>query len=314
MERKKLLKISVICSLFIFLAVIGINLYYANKPLLETSKLTDTFDDQLPGLYPLGWFSGITVHPENIQIVQKDGSNVMKIQDTLGVTEVMKKFKKTTEGTIICDINIDSSESGFVIHIPQKDSEYNPHDDIIIVFLNGGIYIITEENLVEVEDQGETIWLIDEWSLETTSTPVGTYRRNIWFTIQIDFTMNNFIVFMDQEKLGTFNYPSYTPSYLCSLYFWTLYEPTGFNVYIDNVDITLIETYDSIHPLNAFLLGSVSLSIALILYFLYDLKILRFKKDEKMLYFLIIIIGIAFFVFILGYLLEPIKEGFFHLL
>jgi len=264
------LKLWLIVGIIVLSVPIGISIYYANKPPFSFNYIEDNFEDGIPGLFPMGWLS--VVNPFNVRVV-KDGNNkVMEVKDTDSkeVTEICRRFKKTTIGIIECDIKPLDIETGFVIHIPQTDREYDPYDDIIIVFLKGGIYVIGEENILELgEDSSfwswlrltnDQTWLIDEWKLGDYNS-VMKYEANLWYSIKIDFNKENFLLTINGNQLRAFNYPKYNPPYFCSLYFWTLITPNDFKFYVDNVKITLSQTVDYIHPMNIFFLSIIPIFI-----------------------------------------------------
>ncbi len=271
--------IVLICSFIIIPS--GLSLYYTNKPLFEYNVIKDDFEDQITGIFPMGWLSG--VNPFNVRVV-KDGSNkVMEVKSagSKEVTEIARRFKRTSEGVIECKVKALDTKSRFVIHIPQLDREYNPFDDIIITFLERNIYVVQEENIIELEDDpsfwekiillnDDLSWAIDEQSLEN-SDPIEEYEINTWYSIRIDFTKENFLLAINGNPLGTFSYPKYNPPYFASLYFIAMATPTNFKFYVDNVKITLIQTVDYVHPGNIALLVILPISVISI-YFLYKRK------------------------------------------
>jgi len=263
---------------FILLSVpIGISLYYTNKPIFSFNYIEDNFEDGIPGLFPMGWLS--VVNPFNVRVVSDSGNKVMEVRDTNSkdVTEICRRFKKTTIGIIECQVKPLDVETGFVIHIPQMDREYDPYDDIIIAFSKGGIYVIGEENILELgEDSSfwswlrltnDQTWLIDEWKLGDYNS-IMKYEANVWYTIIIAFNRESFLLTINGNQLGVFNYPKYQPPYFCSLYFWSLITPSNFKFYVDNVKITLSQTVDYIHPMNIFFLTLIPIFI-IGFYFLY---------------------------------------------
>ncbi|KKL03898.1 hypothetical protein LCGC14_2621550, partial [marine sediment metagenome] len=156
-------------------------------------------------------------------------------------------------------------------HIPQLDREYDPYDDIIIVFLEGNIYIVQEENIIELDEDpsfweklillnDDMSWAIDEQSLENDDA-IEEYEINTWYSIRIDFTRENFLLTINGDPLGVFNYPKYNPPYFASLYFITMATSRIFKFYVDNVKITLSQPIDYIHPANIFFLMLIPISV-----------------------------------------------------
>jgi len=259
-KYKKLIKKRnlLLISGFIFISIsTGLFLYYTNKPILSFNYIEDDFEDQIVGLFPMGWLS--VVNPFNIRVVSDNGNKVMEVRGTNSeVTEISRRFKKTTEGTIECKIKIQDTTTRFVIHIPQLDREYDPYDDIIIAFLERGIYVVGEENLITLEDDpsvweqlillnDDMSWAIDEQSLED-SVPVMRYETFLWYSVKIEFNRENFLLTINGDFLGVFNYPKYNPPYFTSLYFCAFATPYNFRFYVDNVKITISESVDYIHP------------------------------------------------------------------
>lgn len=272
-----------IIGFLLFSIPIGVFSYYANQPIFSRNYIEDDFEDKIVGIFPIGWLSA--VHPLNVKVVSDNGNNVMQVKSagSQDVTEVCRRFKKTSIGIIQCKIKIQDVNTRFVIHIPQLDREYNPYDDIIITFLAGGIYVVGEENLITLDDgdnltfwervmllNSDTSWAIDEQSLED-SVPVMKYIINYWYSIGIDFNKDNFLLAINGNPLGIFNYPKYSPSYFASLYFVAMATPTNFKFYVDNVRITLSQPVDYIHPANIFLLILIPIFV-IGFYFLYKRK------------------------------------------
>jgi hypothetical protein len=233
--------------------VVGFLAYHLNKPITEAGRLGDDFEDQVPGTFPAGWWSGVNAH--NARVRDLGGNLALEVLDDDGddVTEVMKKFTKSSEGSFSCRLLIDDPEGGFVLHLPQRDSDYNPYDDIVVVFLNRGVYVAGEGDIVEFEYEGEIVQLIDEWGLAGRS-PLETYRAGSWMDVELDFDLESFSLEVNGTDTGAHSYPRYSPSYICSVYVWTLIEPAGFSVYVDDVDIRIAEMVDPMHPLNLALL------------------------------------------------------------
>jgi len=280
-ERKLLL----IVGLLIVSYITGMFLYYANKPIFKYNIIEDNFEDNLAGFFPLGWLS--VVNPFNTKVVNDNGNNVMEVKDLSSqeVTEICRRFKKTTSGIIECKVKVFNLDAGFVIHIPQRDIEYNPYDDIIIIFYDGLIYVAEEDNILELDEDPSVwswlrltnpeCWLIDEWNLKDFE-PASNYQLNIWYTIKITFDRENFILTINGDSLGTFDYPKLNPPYFASLYFWSLITPSFFKFYVDDVKITLLQPVDYIHPLNIIFLLFIPISF-ISFYILYKKK----KKKRK---------------------------------
>lgn len=244
---------------------------------MSHNYIEDNFEDKIVGIFPAGWLSG--VHPLNIKVVDDNGNNVMQVRDTTSddVTEVERRFKKTTTGVIECKVKALDLDSGFFIHLVQLDREYNPFDDIIIGFDNGNIHVIGEENIVtinksDVEDtnwydflypDSDVIWLIDENDLEDYD-PVANYTINEWISIKIEFNRNEFILTINENSLGVFSYPLYNPPYFAGLYFWSFIKPSSFKFYVDDVKITLSQPVDYIHPANIVFMVLILISIIVI--------------------------------------------------
>ncbi len=273
---------------FILISIpVGFFLYHANKPIFSYNYIEDNFDDQIPGFFPLGWLSA--VKPFNVKVVSDNGNNVMEVRGTNSeITEIVRRFKKTSEGIIEFYVKPLDITTGFAIHIPQLDKEYDPFDDIIIMFLKGGIYVVGGDDIIVLERppsfwerlillNDELSWAIDELNLLNT-VPVMRYEANLWYPIRIDFTKENFLLAINGNALGTFNYPKYNPPYFASLYFIAIATPSNFRFYVDNVKITLSQPVDYIHPANISLLMIIPIS-AVSFYILYKRK--RGKKHEK---------------------------------
>ncbi|KKM86823.1 hypothetical protein LCGC14_1275120 [marine sediment metagenome] len=273
---------------FILISIpVGFFLYHANKPIFSYNYIEDNFDDQIPGFFPLGWLSA--VKPFNVKVVSDNGNNVMEVRGTNSeITEIVRRFKKTSEGIIEFYVKPLDITTGFAIHIPQLDKEYDPFDDIIIMFLKGGIYVVGGDDIIVLERppsfwerlillNDELSWAIDELNLLNT-VPVMRYEANLWYPIRIDFTKENFLLAINGNALGTFNYPKYNPPYFASLYFIAIATPSNFRFYVDNVKITLSQPVDYIHPANIILLMIIPIS-AVSFYILYKRK--RGKKHEK---------------------------------
>lgn len=236
---------------------VGIFLYHTNKPIFSYNYIEDNFEDQIPGLFPIGWLSG--VKPLNIRVVLDDGNNVMEVKGSSSkVTEVVRRFKKTSVGIIECKVKALDVEGRFVVHIPQLDREYDPFDDIMIAFLERGIYVVGEENLIILEEG--VAWATDEQSLED-SVPLMNYVINTWYLIKIEFNKERFLLTINGNYLGAFNYPKYNPPYFASLYFVAMATSYNFRFYVDNVKITLSQTVDYIHIGNVALLLVIPISI-----------------------------------------------------
>lgn len=241
----KRIKYSLFAMVIIGIVAIGYVSYHANKPLLETNKVADDFGDQLVGVFPPGWWSG--VNPGNVKVTTLNNNKVMRISDTStnDVTEVMKKFKKTSKGVVKCDVRAREIDSGFFIHLPQRDSDYDPDDDAIIFFKRGGVYIIGESDIITL-DSGKKI--INERYDKSES--IFSYSEDEWIHVEIHFNLENFELILNDTNVGTFDYPVKPPNYFTSIYFWTSIGMSDFCVYVDNVDITLQDTVDPYHPLN----------------------------------------------------------------
>ena len=133
-QKKRLLIITIIIFTICF-SMFSYIWYQTNKPIFISNYVEDTFEDQILGVFPVGWFS--IVNPFNVRVVLDGDNKVMEINSagSEDVTEIQKKFKKTTEGIIQCKIKIQDTNTRFVIHLTQLDREYDPFDDIIIAFL-----------------------------------------------------------------------------------------------------------------------------------------------------------------------------------
>ncbi len=262
--------------------------YHGNKPIFQTDYVEDTFEDQISGLFPAGWFSA--VNPLNIKVTLDEGNKVMEVRgiSSQGVTEIQKKFKRAIEGIIECKVKILDMNTRFVIHIPQADREYNPYDDIILSFIEGGIYVVGDENIIELETDpvfwerlimlnDDFSWAIDEQSLEN-SDPIATYIINSWYLIKIEFNRERFLLTINGDILGTFNYPRYKPPYFTSLYFVSFATKYDFKFYIDNVSVNMISTTNYIHPLNIII-------PILIVFFLFIIILSYFKLSKSKIKF-----------------------------
>ena len=145
-----------IIMLFFFSVSTGVFLYYTNQPVFSHNYIADDFDDKIAGIFPIGWLS--FVNPLNVRVVSDGDNHVMEVRSAGSeVTEICRRFKKTSEGVIEFRVKTLDTKSRFVIHIPQLDREYNPYDDIIIAFLEGSIYIVQEENIIEL-DTDPSFW------------------------------------------------------------------------------------------------------------------------------------------------------------
>lgn len=237
--------------------------YHGNKPIFAYNYIANDFEDQIPGLFPAGWFS--IVNPFNVRVVLDGDNKVMEVKSagSEDVTEIQKKFKKTTEGIIQCKVKMLDDNGRFVIHMTQLDREYNPYDDIIIAFLEGGIHVVKEENLITLGDG--VSWAIDEQSLEE-STPLTNYEINIWYLVRIDFTIESFLLAIDGVSLGEFQYPRYNSPYFVSLYFVSFATQYNFKFYVDNVNIRITDAIVYIHPLNIFISIIIFSSLFVILF------------------------------------------------
>lgn len=261
----------------------GILYYYTNEPILTKNSIEDDFENKIPGIFPVGWLSA--VHPLNVKVVSDHRNNVMEVKDTdsKGVTEVMRRFKKSSEGIIEAKVKPLDIKNGFVIHLVQTDREYDPFDDIIIYFYKGEVYIIGEENIMELDDidpsfldqliltDDEGSVIIDEWNLENFDS-MYEYEANEWYSVYISFNREKFTVLINGEYLGDFEYPKYNPPYFAGLYFWTAITPSNFRFYVDNVKITLIQSTDYIHPANILFLGIVLFSLIIVVFIIYKMK------------------------------------------
>ncbi|KKN37584.1 hypothetical protein LCGC14_0761900 [marine sediment metagenome] len=284
-SKKKVLNLLLITGFILVSIFVGLSLYHANKPIFSYNYIEDNFDDQIPGLFPMGWLSA--VNPFNVRVVSDSGNRVMEVRGTNSkITEVVRRFKRTSEGVIECKVKANDVQTGFVIHIPQLDREYDPYDDIMIVFLRGGIYVVGGDDIIELDTpptfwerlillNDELSWAIDEESL-LNSVPVMSYSANFWYSIRIAFTKENFLLTINGNALGTFNYPKYNSPYFASLYFIAIATPINFRFYVDNVKITLIQAVDYIHPGNIALLVIILIS-AIGFYILYKKK----KRGKK---------------------------------
>jgi len=263
-EKRKLLFILGFISV---LSITGFILYQINKPIFSYNYIEDTFEDQIPLIFPVGWIS--LVNPWNVRVVYDNGNKVMEVKSsTTGVTEVTKRFKKTSIGIIETKVKMLDIDGRFVIHMTQLDREYNPYDDIIIAFLDGGIYVIGEDNIITLGDG--ISWAFDEQGLED-SIPLMNYIINVWYSIRIDYDREDFHLSIDGNPLGVFNYPKYDSPYFTAIYFVSFMTSSTFKFYVDNVKITLVQTVDYIHPANIVFLVVIPIS-TIIFYILYKRK------------------------------------------
>ncbi|KKL10282.1 hypothetical protein LCGC14_2557380, partial [marine sediment metagenome] len=89
------------------------------------------------------------MNPWNVRVVYDNGNKVMEVKSsTTDVTEVTKRFKKTSSGVVECKVKMLDVNGRFVIHMTQLDREYDPYDDIIIAFLDGGVHVVGEDNII----------------------------------------------------------------------------------------------------------------------------------------------------------------------
>ena len=249
----------------------GVFLYHANKPIFSSNYIADNFEDQIPLLFPAGWIS--LVNPWNVKVVYDGGNKVMEVKSsTSDVTEVTRRFKKTSAGVIECKVKMLDVNGRFVLHMTQLDREYNPYDDIIIAFLDGGIYVVGEDNIIA--SVGGDSWAMDEQGLED-SVPLMNYVINIWYLVRIDFDREDFHLSINGNSLGVFSYPKYNSPYFTAVYFVSFMTSSTFRFYVDNVKITISQPVDYIHPGNIILLMIIPIS-AIGFYALYKRK--RGKK------------------------------------
>ncbi|KKN01754.1 hypothetical protein LCGC14_1124510 [marine sediment metagenome] len=238
-------------------------LYHANKPIFSYNYIEDTFEDQIPMVFPAGWIS--LVNPWNVRVVYDNGNKVMEVESsTTDVTEVTRRFKKTTIGIVECKVKMLDVNGRFVIHLTQLDREYDPYDDIIIAFLDGGVHVVGEDNIIASVD-GDS-WAMDEQGLED-SVPLMNYVINVWYLIKIEFNRENLHLSIDGNLLGVFGYPKYNPPYFTAVYFVSFMTSSTFRFYIDDVKITLSNPVDYIHPANVILLLVIPISIIIFIYF-----------------------------------------------
>jgi len=281
-QKKGLLVVYMLIFAFCFSTILYL-WYHGNKPIFRQNIIEDNFEDQIVGIFPAGWLSG--VNPLSIKVVNDDGNNVMEVKSTVSeVVEIVRRFKKTSVGVIECKAKILDANTRFVIHIPQLDREYDPYDDIIIAFLEGGVYVVDEDNLITQEEDptfweqlimldDDMSWAIDERSLED-SIPIMRYEINSWYSVRIDFNRESFLLTINGDLLGEFNYPKYNPSYFASLYFCTFATSYNFKFYVDNVKIILYQPVDYIHPLN--------IIVPIIMLFLLSMIVLCYFKFSKL--------------------------------
>lgn len=285
----KKLNLMIIGIFVIFTISTGVFLYYINQPIFTHNYIEDDFEDKIPGIFPAGWLSA--VHPLNVKVISDNGNNVMQIRDTGSdeITEVCRRFKKTSVGVIECRVKALDLQSGFFIHIPQRDTEYNPFDDIIIAFTNGNIYVIGGDNIIILDEDdsfwsflrltNNETWLINEWTLEDFD-PIAEYEINEWISVKIVFDRNEFSLTINESSLGVFSYPKYNPPYFASLYFWTFIETSSFKFYVDDVKITLSQPVDYIHPANLFLLLLIPIFI-IVIYITFQKRKQIYKGKSK---------------------------------
>jgi len=253
-----------ISGFILILTITGFFIYHTNKPIFSYNYIEDTFEDQIPFIFPAGWIS--LVNPWNVKVVYDGGNKVMEVKSsTTDVTEVTRRFKKASNGVIECKVKMLDIDGRFVIHMTQLDREYNPYDDIIIAFLDGGIYVIGEDNII-ASVSGDS-WAMDEQGLED-SVPLMMYTINLWYTIRIEFNRERFLLTINGNYLGDFDYPKYNTPYFTAIYFVSFMTSQIFRFYVDNVKITIIQSVDYIHPANIILLVIVPIS-AIGFYMLY---------------------------------------------
>ena len=266
-KNKKQQKLLIIFGFLLISIPTGVFLYHANKPIFSHHYIEETFEDQIVGMFPIGWIS--FVNPFNVRVVKDEGNNVMEVKSSLtDVTEVQRRFKKTSVGIIECKVKMLDVKGRFVIHMTQLDREYDPFDDIMIAFLKNGIYVVGEDNLITLE-AGEA-WATDEQSLED-SEPLMNYIINSWYTVKIEFNKERFLLTVNEYYLGAFNYPKYNSPYFASIYFISFMTSNIFRFYVDNVKITLSQTVDYIHLGNVALLLIIPIS-GIGFYYLYKRK------------------------------------------
>ena len=248
-------------------------LYHANKPIFSYNYIEDNFEDQIVGLFPMGWIS--LVNPWNVRVVYDNGNKVMEVESsTTDVTEVTRRFKKTSNGIVECKVKMLDVNGRFVIHLTQLDREYNPYDDIIIAFIDGGIYVVGEDNII-VSVDGDS-WAMDEQGLEN-SVPLMAYTINVWYSVRIDFDREDFHLSINGNSLGVFSYPKYNSPYFTAVYFVSFMTSSTFRFYVDNVKITISKPVDYIHPANIILIMIILIS-AVSFYILYKKRGSRYKK------------------------------------
>jgi len=268
LSKAKKTKIILFVSFLILSIPIGMFLYHINKPIFRYNYIEDDFEDQIIGLFPMGWLSAI--NPQNMRVVSDGGNKVMEITSKTSQeygTEVLRRFKKTSIGVIECKVKSLDIEAGFGIHLPQTEREYDPFDDIIIMFSKGEIYVIGGDDITEI-DEGTSLWWYSvlainkdkTWIITKPEVSVMSYEANVWYTIRIDFTRESFFLAVNGDSLGEFNYPKYNPPYFASLYFYPLGAIYNFKFYVDNVKITLSNPVDYMHPMNIFLLLVIPIS------------------------------------------------------
>ena len=205
------------------------------------------------------------MNPWNVRVVYDNGNKVMEVKSsTTDVTEVTKRFKKTSSGVVECKVKMLDVNGRFVIHMTQLDREYDPYDDIIIAFLDGGVHVVGEDNIIASVDG--TSWAMDEQGLEN-SVPLMAYTINVWYSVRIDYDREDFHLSINGNSLGVFNYPKYNPPYFTAVYFVSFMTSNVFRFFVDNVKITISNPVDYIHPANIILLLVIIISIITIIYF-----------------------------------------------
>ncbi|KKM08145.1 hypothetical protein LCGC14_1726820 [marine sediment metagenome] len=279
-SKKKILNLLLITGFILISIPVGLSLYHANKPIFSYNYIEDNFEDQIPFVFPIGWLS--VVNPWNVRVVYDGGNKVMEIKSsTTSVTEITRRFKRTSEGVIESKVKMLDVNGRFVIHMTQLDREYDPYDDIIIAFLDGGVYVVGEEHIITKENDpalweklimlnDDTSWAIDEQGLED-SVPLMNYVINVWYSVRIDYDREDFHLSINGNTLGVFNYPKYDSPYFTAVYFVSFMTSSTFRFYVDNVKITIIQSVDYIHPGNVALLVIIPIS-TIGIYFLYKRK------------------------------------------
>ncbi len=290
-QRKKRLLVIYMMVFTFFLSTFIYLWYHGNKPIFKQNVIEDSFEDQIVGIFPAGWFS--IVNPWNVKVVSDGTNNVMEVKgiSAQGYTEIQKKFKRTAEGIIKCKVKILDMNTRFVIHIAQRDREYNPNNDIIITFLEGGIYVVGEANLIESENglslwenlimvNDDMSWAIDEQSL-LDSNSIMNYILNSWYSIEINFNQEEFFLTINENFLGVFDYPKYDSIYFTSIYFIPFMTKYDFKFYVDDVEITISNPVDYIHPLNIFILVLMIFLLSMIILCYFKFSKLKRKTTTK---------------------------------